>query len=217
MTLELHAAVARALSAKPIVAVVRAHDYDTAWEQAQGFLEGGLDLIEVTFSVPDAPRLTRALLDQRAGAGPPFIGMGTVTTPERARLAVQAGTEFVVTPNVAPEVAEISRDQGLYLILGALTCSEIVEAHRLGADLVKVYPLPPVGGARYLETVRQPLSDLPMLAGGGFGIEEIPDYRRAGAIAFGIGPPLLGPDRSETRRRCRRAVELATRPRESAA
>ena len=78
--------------------------------------------------------------------------------------------------------------------MGGLTPTELVTAHELGADLLKVYPLPPVGGPAYLSVVRQPLGDLaPMLAGGGFGIEEIPAYRAAGAVAFGIGAPLLAP------------------------
>jgi 2-dehydro-3-deoxyphosphogluconate aldolase/(4S)-4-hydroxy-2-oxoglutarate aldolase len=136
--------------------------------------------------------------------------MGTVTTRERAEAAVAAGAEFLVTPTVEPEVAEVARREGLFLVLGSLTPTEISQADRLGADLIKVYPLPPVGGPRYLEVVRQPLGDVaPMLAGGGFGIEEIPAYRAAGASAFGIGAPLVGPDEASTRDRIARALELA--------
>ena len=72
--------------------------------------------------------------------------MGTVSTAERAREAVAAGAEFFVTPNVNAEVARAARQAGIYLIMGALTPTEIVAAAELGADLVKVYPLPPVGG-----------------------------------------------------------------------
>jgi 2-dehydro-3-deoxyphosphogluconate aldolase/(4S)-4-hydroxy-2-oxoglutarate aldolase len=90
-----------------------------------------------------------------------------------------------------------------------LAPSEIVSARELGADLVKVYPLPPVGGPLYLSTVRQPLGDIPMLAGGGFSVDEIPAYSRAGAVAFGIGSPLLGADDEESRGRIARALALA--------
>jgi 2-dehydro-3-deoxyphosphogluconate aldolase/(4S)-4-hydroxy-2-oxoglutarate aldolase len=115
-----------------------------------------------------------------------------------------------VTPNVDREVAAIARDAGLYLVMGALSPTEIVAADSAGADLIKVYPLPPVGGARYLATVRQPLGDVaPMLAGGGFGIEEIPEYRAAGAVAFGVGAPLVGSTDEESRTRIARALELA--------
>jgi 2-dehydro-3-deoxyphosphogluconate aldolase/(4S)-4-hydroxy-2-oxoglutarate aldolase len=189
--------------------VVRTPSPEEALRQARAFAAGGLELVEVTFTVPGAPRLIRELLAGRRGDGPPFYGAGTVTTAARAREAIAAGAEFLVTPNVAPEVAAAAREADLFLILGALTPSEIVAAHELGADLVKVYPLPAVGGAAYLATVRQPLGDVPMLAAGGFGVEDIPVYRAAGAVAFGIGPPLVGAGEEETRRRVVRAVSLA--------
>ena len=120
--------------------------------------------------------------------------MGTVTTAARAREAIAAGAEFLVTPNVNADVAREAREAGLFLVMGALTPTEIVAAHELGADLVKVFPLPPVGGPAYLSVIRGPLGDIPMLAAGGFGVEEIPAYAKAGAIAFGLGAPLLGVD-----------------------
>lgn len=202
--------VAASVERAPIVAVVRHRDQAEAARQARSFLGGGLELVEITFTVPNATDLVRELLAERSGVGPPWLGMGTVTTPERARAAIAAGAEFVVTPNLDPEVAAIVRDAGLYLVLGALTPTEIVQAQRLGADLIKVYPLPPVGGPAYLEIVRQPLGDVgPMLAGGGFPIDDIPAYRAAGAVAFGIGAPLLGDDDETTRDRIRRALALA--------
>jgi 2-dehydro-3-deoxyphosphogluconate aldolase/(4S)-4-hydroxy-2-oxoglutarate aldolase len=210
VSLELKEAVSLSLARAPIVAVVRHRDAAAAERQARVFAASALELVEVTFTVPDAVGLVRRLLAERPAGGPPWIGMGTVTTPERAQAAIDAGAEFLVTPNVDAEVASLARRAGLYLVMGALTATELVAAHRLGADLLKVFPLPPVGGAKYLEVIRQPLGDLgPMLAGGGFGIEEIPAYRAAGAVAFGVGAPLVGADDAETGRRIERALELA--------
>jgi len=204
-------AVAESLARSPVVGVVRHHDRAEAARQANELAAAGLELIEITFTVPDAPRLVEELvLERGARPGPPWIGMGTVTTRDRAEAAVAAGAEFLVTPNVEPEVAAVARRARLFLVMGALTPTEVVQARRLGADLVKVYPLPPVGGAAYLSVIRQPLGDLgPLLAAGGFGIEEIPAYRAAGAAAFGIGAPLLGPDPETTRDRVARALALA--------
>ncbi len=203
---EVSAALARA----PIIAVVRHRDAAEAARQARAFIRGGLELIEVTFTVPGATTLVGELLGERPAGAPWKIGMGTVTTRARAEAAIAAGAEFLVTPNVNPEVAALARSRELFLVLGGLTATELVAAHELGADLLKVYPLPPVGGPGYLAVVRQPLGDLaPMLAGGGFGIEEIPAYRAAGAIAFGIGAPLLGADDATTAANIRRALELA--------
>lgn len=208
-TVELRPQVALSLRRSPVVAVVRTTSYEEAGRQARLFLSSGIELVEITFTVPDAPRLVRELLAERTQPGPPWIGMGTVTNAERARDAVTAGAEFIVTPNVSSDVARIARGAGLFLILGALTPSEIVAARELGADVVKVYPLPPVGGPSYLSVVRQPLGDIPMLAGGGFSVDQIDDYARAGAIAFGIGGPLLGADDDESRGRIARALALA--------
>jgi len=191
------------------VAVVRTSENAEAARQARLFMAAGLQLIEVTFSVPGADDLVRRLLVDRGTGGPPWVGMGTVTTPERAAAAVAAGAEFIVTPNADPEVARVVRDAGLFLIVGALTCTEIVAARAMGADLVKVFPLPPVGGPSYLSVVRGPLSDIPMLAAGGFGVDDIPAYRRVGAQAFGIGAPLVAENDEATLRRIARALRLA--------
>lgn len=202
-------AVAESFASAPVVGVVRTTDRDEAGRVARAFREGGLELIEVTFTVPDAPGLVRELRAERGASGPPWIGMGTVTTAARAREALDAGTEFVVTPNVSRSVAEVVREAGVFLVMGGLTPTEIAEAYAVGADLVKVFPVPFVGGPGYLSTVRGPLGDVPMLVSGGFGPEEIPAYRRAGAAAYGIGAPLLGPDAAETGRRIRLALALA--------
>ncbi len=201
--------VAATFRASPVVGVVRTATREEAAAQAAAFLDGGLELVEITFTVPDAADLAAELLAGRGGGGPPWIGMGTVTGAERARRAIAAGAEFLVSPNAGPEVAREAAAAGVFLVLGALTPTEIVAARDLGADLVKVYPLPPVGGAAYLATVRGPLGDVAMLAAGGFGHEEIPAYRAAGATAFGIGAQLLGAGAEENRSRIARALALA--------
>jgi 2-dehydro-3-deoxyphosphogluconate aldolase/(4S)-4-hydroxy-2-oxoglutarate aldolase len=202
---EVTASLARA----PIVGVVRTASTEEAARVAQLFMKSGLELVEITFTVPGASRLVRELLIERGAAGPPWIGMGTVTTAARAEEAVAAGAEFLVSPNTHPAMAAVARQHGIYMMLGALTATEVVAAHELGADLVKVWPLPPVGGPAYLSVLRGPLGDIAMLAGGGFGIEEIPAYRAAGASAFGIGAPLLGATPEESLERIARALTLA--------
>src|SRR3954467_2376996 len=210
-TLQIHDSVALSLRRAPIIGVVRPASRDEAAAQARSLAASGVELVEITFTVPGASGLVRELLAGRSSEGPPWFGMGTVTTAARAREAVAAGAEFIVTPNVSAEVARQVRQAGLFLVMGALTPTEIVAAVEVGADLVKVYPLPPVGGPAYLSVIRGPLGDVPMLAAGGFGVEEIPAYRKVGAIAFGLAAPLLGvgPDEAEARRRIERALALA--------
>jgi len=203
--------VASSLRRSPLIGVVRTNTREEAVAHARMLAAAGVELVEITFTVPGASSLVRELLAGRPSEGPPFFGMGTATTAARAREAAEAVSEFLVTPNVNAEVAKEARRAGLFLVMGALTPTEIVAAHELGADLVKVYPLPPVGGPAYLQVIRGPLGDIPMLAAGGFGVEEIPAYRQAGAIAFGLAAPLLGagPDAGEAHRRVARALALA--------
>ena len=210
-TLQIRDSVALSVRNAPILGVVRTASRDEAAAQARSLAACGVELVEITFTVPGASGLVRELLAGRASEGPPWFGMGTVTTAARAREAIEAGAEFLVTPNVSADVAREARNAGTFLVLGALTATEIVAAVELGADLVKVYPLPPVGGPAYLSVIRGPLGDVPMLAAGGFGVEEIPAYRKVGAIAFGLAAPLLGvgPDEAEARRRIERALALA--------
>ncbi|MEZ5332899.1 MAG: bifunctional 4-hydroxy-2-oxoglutarate aldolase/2-dehydro-3-deoxy-phosphogluconate aldolase [Thermoanaerobaculia bacterium] len=183
--------VAASLRRAPVIGVVRTDALAEAETLARGLIAAGVELVEVTFTVPEAPELVQRLLLERGPAGPPWIGMGTVTDGDRVDRALAAGAEFIVSPNASAAVAEPVNAAGVYFVCGALTPTEIVAARELGANLVKVYPLPPVGGARYLSTVRGPLGDVPMLAAGGFGVDEIPEYRGAGAIAFGMAATAL--------------------------
>jgi len=206
----LIARAARIGIAAPVIGVIRTHNFDEARAQAEAYLDGGLQLVEVTFTVPRATELVSQLLAERDGDGPPWFGMGTVTDAGRAEAAVAAGAEFIVSPNCGSGVARVARAAGRFLVLGALTPTEIVEARDLGADIVKVYPLPTVGGPRYLSTIRGPLGDIPMLAAGGFGVDEIPVYRQAGASAFGLGgAQLLGATAGDSRRLLHRALAFA--------
>jgi 2-dehydro-3-deoxyphosphogluconate aldolase/(4S)-4-hydroxy-2-oxoglutarate aldolase len=207
-TPQTYDAVAASLQRAPVIGVVRTDSMTEATRQAQFLIDGGLELIEITFSVPGATDLVHRLLTERGGNGPPWIGMGTVTDGDRAASAVATGSEFIVSPNTSQTVASIAKEAKVLLILGALTCTEIVTARGLGADMVKVYPLPPVGGPDYLTVVRGPLSDIPMLAAGGFEVGDIPRYRAAGASAFGLSAPLLGSDTS-SHEGIKRALRLA--------
>jgi 2-dehydro-3-deoxyphosphogluconate aldolase/(4S)-4-hydroxy-2-oxoglutarate aldolase len=143
--------VSQSLQSAPIIGVVRTPSREEAARRARLFAAAGIELVEITFSVPGAAGLVRELLAERTGDAPPWFGMGTVTTAARAREAVAAGAEFIVTPNVSAEVAHEARQANLFLVMGALTGTEIVAAHGLGADIIKVFPLPPEGGPSYLE------------------------------------------------------------------
>src|SRR5438046_1140489 len=98
----------------------------------------------------------------------------------------QAGASFVVTPVLLPEVAEACRKEDILCVLGALTPTEIYQARLAGAALVKVFPITPVGGPRYIESLNGPLAGVPFWVSGGVPIEDIGAYLRLGVKAVGL-------------------------------
>src|SRR5690348_14940787 len=117
-TTDLRSQVAQAIARSPIVGVVRTSTYEDAARQARALAASGIELVEITFTVPRAPRLIAELIAEREAAGRsafPFFGLGTTTTAARAKEAVATGAEFLVTPNTAVAVAEAARRAGLFL------------------------------------------------------------------------------------------------------
>lgn len=150
----------------------------------------GIELFEVALSD------THGLDALRAGhAAHPdlLLGAGTVVTPELAAQAQDAGASFLVTPHVAPEVAQAAHERRLGLLMGALTPSEIAQALALGSAAVKVFPAAPVGPA-YFEQLRGPYPDTPLLAVGGVHAGNVSAYLRAGALGAGVGGALTRTD-----------------------
>ena len=176
-----------------LVAVLRGGDGDAdALTAATTVLAAnGVRLIELTLSSEAGlTALRRAAADRTLPDGT-MLGAGTVLTRDQARAAIDAGARFLVTPGVAEEVLGEGVDQGVPVICGALTPSEAMAAVRLGATAVKLFPAYAVGGARYLRDLRAPLPDVPFIAIGGIALDDVADYFAAGAIAVGVGSPLL--------------------------
>lgn len=117
--------------------------------------------------------------------------MGTVRTPDDARAAISAGAHFLVTPTTVPGVLAVAGEHGVPVACGALTPTEIDQAWRLGADVVKVFPVASVGGPDYLRAVRDPLPEVPLLPTGGVDRGNIRAYASAGAVGVGVGSSLV--------------------------
>lgn len=171
-----------------LVSVIRAATDDAAYEAARAVIRGGIRFVEVTFTCPDAPAILRRL----AGADA-ILGAGTVLTASEASAAVAAGAQFLIAPDCTPEVAEVAARLGVLYCPGAYTTTEILTARRLGAHVVKVYPVGVAGGPDYIKVIRDPLPHVPMLAAGGTHLENIVPFFEAGAIACGLGASLADP------------------------
>jgi 2-dehydro-3-deoxyphosphogluconate aldolase / (4S)-4-hydroxy-2-oxoglutarate aldolase len=173
-----------------IVAVIRAASGELLADVAEALLAGGVEVMEVTFTVPRAhqvlERVTERLGDRI------LLGAGTVLDPETARIALLSGAEFIVSPTVNVEVIKLCRRYDKLVMPGALTPTEVLTAWEAGADIVKIFPSDLTGPA-YLKALAGPLPQIRMMPTGGVNLQTAADFLRAGAFALGIGGSLVDP------------------------
>jgi 2-dehydro-3-deoxyphosphogluconate aldolase / (4S)-4-hydroxy-2-oxoglutarate aldolase len=180
-----------------IIPIIRAHSADVVVPVAEALLQAGLPVVEITLTVPNAIEAIGAVAKRFAGKL--LLGVGTVTDAVSAKRAVDAGAEFIVTPCLVAEVIEAAHRAEVAVLPGALTPTEVFEAHRLGGDMVKVFPVQSVGGADYLRALRGPFPDIPLVPTGGVTLKNMTEMFKAGAAAVGVGSELISKDALERR------------------
>lgn len=170
------------------VAIIRAPSGELLVDVSKAIYAGGLDVIEVTFTVPGVldilTQVKRELGDKI------LLGAGTVLDTETARAAILAGAEFIVTPTVNTDVIELCNRYDKLIMTGAFTPTEVLTAWEAGADIIKVFPAF-VGGPAYLKALHGPLPQIPLMPTGGVDLETLPAYLKAGACAVGLGSSLV--------------------------
>lgn len=177
------------LASERLISVIRAPSWKAAAGAADAVAKGGVPIVEVTFTVPEALKAMEAL-----GARTDLIlGAGTVLTAQQGKDAIAAGARFIVAPNVSAEVARVARDAGVLYLPGAYTTNEILAARAAGADVVKVYPVGVAGGPRYIEVIKDPLPDIPFLAAGGTSLDNLIPFLDVGCVAVGVGGAIADP------------------------
>ena len=196
-----------------VCGVLRTQDSDAGFQASLAALEAGIGTIEITKTVPSCFELIKGLIATTGGKYP--VGVGTVWDPGAVTEAKQAGASFVVTPVLLPEVADACRKEDILCVLGALTPTEIYQARLAGAALVKVFPIAPVGGPSYIESLNGPLAGVPFWVSGGVQIEDIGAYLRLGVKAVGLtgslfpAEALAKKDMDTIRRNAERAAQAA--------
>lgn len=170
-----------------IIAIMRGIEGADLMKMVEALYEGGIRLAEVTLNTPGALSAIRELRTRFDGKM--FIGAGTVITLEKAHQAIDAGAQFLVTPNVDPEIIRLCILSNIWITPGAFTPTEIVTAMNLGCRYIKLFPVRALGPA-YIKDVLAPLSDARLLAVGGVDAKNIGDYIKAGAVGAGVGGSL---------------------------
>ncbi|MFE5244990.1 MULTISPECIES: bifunctional 4-hydroxy-2-oxoglutarate aldolase/2-dehydro-3-deoxy-phosphogluconate aldolase [unclassified Streptomyces] len=192
-----------------LAAIVRGPDADAALRTVLTLLDEGVPLVEISLNTADALGVIRRAV---AEAGPTaLVGAGTVLTEDDVARAQEAGASWIVTPALT-ESLDASVRAGLPVLAGALTPTEALAARRAGADAVKLFPAS-IGGPAYLKALRDPFPDLPFVPVGGVDVSSAEQYLAHGAVAVGVGSPLVGDaarggDLEALRERARRFVAI---------
>lgn len=172
-----------------LIPVLRAKNAAQALAVVDAMIAGGVTVVEVTMTVPGAIDVLKELKHKYGSRL--LLGSGTVTTAKEAEATIQAGAEFVISPSLHPEVIAATREAGKLSIPGALTPTEVITAHRLGADFIKIFPCSAMGGAPYLKALLAPFPFLKLIPTGGVTLKSAEDFLNAGARALGVGSDLV--------------------------
>src|SRR5882724_7549337 len=173
-----------------IVAVVRSPDSQQLVEVARALADGGVSVVEITMSVPNALDVLRQV--RQALGDKILLGAGTVLDPETARAVLLAGAEYIVAPTVNVDVIRLCQRYNKLVMPGAFTPTEILTAWEAGADIVKVFPADVLGPA-FLKAVRGPLPQIRLMPTGGVDLTTAAAFLKAGACCLGIGSQLVEP------------------------
>lgn len=171
-----------------LLPVLRAHSEHHALQLIDAIAAGGIDILEITMTVPGAVHLLRRLTHDRPDL---LLGAGTVLDPETARACILEGAQFIVSPALNLATIELCHRYSVPVLPGALTPTEIVTAWQAGADMVKVFPANALGGAPYLRALKAPLPQIELIPTGGISLTTAADFLDAGAAALGVGADLV--------------------------
>ncbi|HZQ24449.1 MAG TPA: bifunctional 4-hydroxy-2-oxoglutarate aldolase/2-dehydro-3-deoxy-phosphogluconate aldolase [Terriglobales bacterium] len=174
-----------------IIPVVRAATVDEASRAVDAICDGGIRIVEITMTVPDAPKLIEGIV--RRYGNELLTGAGTVLTAEQAKSCLDAGAEFLVSPGLSLPALCTAKACDKLMIPGALTPTEVMEAALKGAKLIKIFPCGNVGGPKYIRSLKAPFPELALIPTGGVNAANAGDYIAAGAFALGAGADLVDP------------------------
>ncbi len=174
-----------------IIAVLRAPDSTHLVDVALTLAEGAIRCIEVTLTTAGAIESIRTLRSRLDGESC-AVGAGSVLTVEDLEAAHAAGATYTLAPSLDLDVVSRANQRGIAHVPGVATPTEALAAWRAGAPAVKVFPAAQLGGPSYIRALLGPLPDIKLIPTGGVGPDEVADYLDAGAVAVGVGGPLIG-------------------------
>lgn len=170
-----------------VIAVIRAESTEQAIKTAEAVKAGGIDIIEITLTVPGAIKVIEEM--NKTYGKEILLGAGTVLDPETARIAMLAGADFIVSPILNPDVVRLCNRYQKICMPGCMTANEIIHALELGVDVIKFFP-----GDAYspsvIKSLKAPLPQAEIIPTGGVSIDNVHEWIKNGCIAVGVGGEL---------------------------
>jgi 2-dehydro-3-deoxyphosphogluconate aldolase / (4S)-4-hydroxy-2-oxoglutarate aldolase len=190
-----------------IIPAVRVSSTEDALFAAEAISRGGIPIVEVTLTVPDAHKVISHLVQNAPDV---IVGAGGISDVETARRCLDDGAKFLTSDGLDPEMVNFALKEDAVVIPGTLTPSEVLRAWKMDPDFVKVVPCAPVGGDSYIRALKVMFPNVPLIAAGGVNQQTASSFIVAGAVALGIGAELI-PREAIRMRQPDRIAELARR------
>ena len=175
----------QAVKQEGVVVVIRGDSVDQAIKTVEACYAGGIKIMEITFTVPNADQIIKTLVEKYKGTDM-IVGAGTVLDPETARAAILAGAQFVVSPALNVETIKLCNRYGVAVMSGIFTPTEAITALEYGVDILKLFP-GDVATPKGLKALKGPLPQANIMPTGGVSLENVEEWFKAGAYAVGAG------------------------------
>src|SRR5437764_5043352 len=167
-----------------VLPIVRTANAQTALQEVEAVLQGGIDCIEITMTVENALSALEAVADRYGQRL--LLGAGTVLDPETARACMLAGAQFFVAPSLSIKTIEIAKRYSKPIFPGALTPTEVLTAWEAGADGIKVFPCSALGGAKYIRALKGSFPHIEFVPTSGVNLDTLSDFLAACCCAVGV-------------------------------
>lgn len=187
-----------------IIPVIRTKTYDEANGVIEAVLAGGINVLEITMTTPDAVKLMAECVKKYGDEV--IVGAGTAVDLDTAKKCFDAGVKFIVSPMFDEETVKFCSQNETIIMPGALTPTEIFNAYQKGADVVKVFPISSMGGVSHLKAIKSVFPNIEIVPTGGVNLKNFNEYLYAGAFAVGIGSDLTGGESQSITRKCQDLV-----------
>lgn len=180
--------IIKRIERRGIIAIIRTKSPDQVLDACRALLDGGIDVLELTMTIPGAVEKFKEVYNELGGKA--LLGMGSVLDSKMAKDALNAGAQFIVSPITKSEIAETVNSSGRVCMLGAFTPTEAETAQRSGSDFVKIFPADNLG-VQYIKALLAPMPHLRLVPTGGVNLENIGEFIKAGVSAVGVGSSLV--------------------------